>query len=411
MRQSVRVFSAVSAAAVYLLVCPHALAGASFQGLGDLPGGGWGSTVTAISADGSTVIGQSIYDTISIRGRADWAIQDLWQPFRWTHQGGMAGLGVPGAQQQRFVGGISGDGSIIVGYDEQTTGAGKGFLWTAASGFSTFGYTSPTESFLPTGMSDDGSRVLGHYWQNPLVISDYGQSAVWTADGVEIQTTGFDLAGISPDGGVLAGAAVQPLIGRSEAVRWVIGQGFQTLPHLPGCIRGWATDLTPAGGMLVGEDAPGPFYLSEAFRWTPAEGTVGLGDLPGGLVSSSASAVSDDGQVIVGYGCTGTVYPDPFGDPMPFYEAFIWTPAEGMRNLREVLGGQYGLDLTGWTLRSAVDISADGTTIVGMGVNPEGNEEAWIVTIPEPTVLGMLLLAGLLWHPRRTRPRPEKTLA
>jgi len=44
---------------------------------------------------------------------------------------------------------------------------------------------------------------------------------------------------------------------------------------------------------------------------------------------------------------------------------------------------EYGLDLTGWKLTNAMDISADSLTIVGAGINPEGNYEAWIVRFSE----------------------------
>jgi hypothetical protein len=49
-----------------------------------------------------------------------------------------------------------------------------------------------------------------------------------------------------------------------------------------------------------------------------------------------------------------------------------------MRSLKGILTNIYGLDLTGWTLTGASGISDDGKTIVGRGINPDGNEEAWI---------------------------------
>jgi hypothetical protein len=74
------------------------------------------------------------------------------------------------------------------------------------------------------------------------------------------------------------------------------------------------------------------------------------------------------------------------------YEAFIWDTANGMQNLRDVLVNDYSLDLTGWTLSTANGISNDGLTIAGCGINPDGYDEAWIATIPEP---GTLFLFGL----------------
>jgi hypothetical protein len=43
-------------------------------------------------------------------------------------------------------------------------------------------------------------------------------------------------------------------------------------------------------------------------------------------------------------------------------EAFIWDAVHGMRNLREVLIQEYGLDLSVWTLSEARGVSADGVS-------------------------------------------------
>jgi hypothetical protein len=43
--------------------------------------------------------------------------------------------------------------------------------------------------------------------------------------------------------------------------------------------------------------------------------------------------------------------------------AFIWDPVHGMRNLQDMLAGQYGLNLTGWRLTDAVAISDNSMTI------------------------------------------------
>ncbi|MGK7929438.1 MAG: PEP-CTERM sorting domain-containing protein, partial [Spirulina sp.] len=43
------------------------------------------------------------------------------------------------------------------------------------------------------------------------------------------------------------------------------------------------------------------------------------------------------------------------------------------------------LDLTGWTLEEATAISSDGLSIVGIGVNPDGNEEAWLARLDSPS--------------------------
>ncbi len=85
-----------------------------------------------------------------------------------------------------------------------------------------------------------------------------------------------------------------------------------------------------------------------------------------------------------------------------------------MRSLRDVLIAQ-GDDLTGWTLTSVNAISADGTTIVGQGFNPNGQSAAWLArlgpaeVIPEPTSLTLLTVGlgalGLVGYGRRRQKR------
>jgi hypothetical protein len=110
-------------------------------------------------------------------------------------------------------------------------------------------------------------------------------------------------------------------------------------------------------------------------------GMVGLGDLTGGSYSSQALGVSANGLVAVGRG------PSNAGE-----EAFIWDHANGMRSLQDVLANS-GIDMTGWQLEIAFDVSADGKTIVGYGDNPNGNREAWRAAIPEPSTLFLCILA------------------
>jgi uncharacterized membrane protein len=99
-----------------------------------------------------------------------------------------------------------------------------------------------------------------------------------------------------------------------------------------------------------------------------------LGPLPSGYIRGKAFAVSADGSVIV-----GTVGPDSGGR-----NPFVWTESDGVRLVDDVFVS-HGLDLSGWTLESARDVSDDGRTIVGWGRNPSGDLEGWIAVIPEPS--------------------------
>jgi probable HAF family extracellular repeat protein len=75
--------------------------GGSMQGLGDLAGGGFESVAQDVSQDGGVVIGWGT----SASGH---------EAFRWE-SGAMTGLGLLDGTYQTRAGGISGDGSVIVG--------------------------------------------------------------------------------------------------------------------------------------------------------------------------------------------------------------------------------------------------------------------------------------------------------
>jgi len=99
-----------------------------------------------------------------------------------------------------------------------------------------------------------------------------------------------------------------------------------------------------------------------------------------------AHDVSADGSVVVG---------------MTNGRAFVWDENAGKQYLHNLLEDDFGLDLTGWILESAYGVSGDGTTIVGSGINPQGDKEGWIVVIPEPGTLSLLALGGVALLRRR----------
>jgi uncharacterized membrane protein len=182
---------------------------------------------------------------------------------------------------------------------------------------------------------------------------------------------------VSADGTVVVGTSSR--FGGSEATIWSPFFPFG-LGHFAGGHDSGALDVSPDGSVVVGYSGSASGRLP--FRWTSATGLVSLGQ-PG-----TATAVSGDGQIVVGEGDG----------------AFIWDADNGMRDLRDLLINQYGLGavLQDWTLTRATDVSADGTTLVGIGVNPDGLPEAWRVqfagsasAVPEPATV-VLLTVGVI---------------
>ncbi len=348
-----------------LLLAEPASAAPFFAGIGDAIGGTTESRVTSISADGSTVVGQRI-----VTGSA------AWKPYLWTSSTGMQAFSLStftlGAGS-----GVSGDGSFVVGRDTISSEAQRVQYDTAYLGLGDL----PGGAFrsYSRGISHDGSVVVGSSFTStsPVVEEAYR----WTESGGMVGL-GF-LPGAPASGDSIAWAVSGDgtvVVGRSdsasgdEAFRWTSASGMVGLGDLPGgYFDSYAYDVTPDGSIVVGWGYPAS-NIPEAFMWTQASGMVGLGGLPNASYSTGRS-VSADGSVVVGTAI------NMYGD----FDAFIWTPSTGMQELDLVLAA-LGLDLTGWTLGSAT-VSDDGRMLAGNGVNPAGDDEAWVAELPADITL------------------------
>lgn len=346
-----------------------AMAGvASFHGLGDGPVH-YVSSANAVSADGSVVVGK-----VSTPGT---------QAFRWTANGGMVGLGdLQGGSTISWANATSADGSIVVGQGHSALGY-EAFRWTADSGMEGLGdFPGGGYGSVANGVSADGSIVVGQG------SNDSGSEAFRWTDGGGIVGLGrlnasdnhSNAISVSADGSVIVG------VSDSNAFRWTADGGMVGLGDLPGGVpASRPAAISADGGVVVGWSISASGI--EAFQWTETEGMIGLGDLPGGSFHSEAKGLSADGSIIVGT-ASGQI-------------AFIWDIVNGMRSIQDILVSDFGLDLTGWHLSDAIGISADGTTIVGNGINSMGNSEAWIATIPEPATFLLLALGCIVALRRR----------
>lgn len=174
--------------------------------------------------------------------------------------------------------------------------------------------------------------------------------------------------GVSGDGSIVVGVSRVSSSGSAEAFRWTTGAGMSGLGFLPGDNSSGAWAVSADGSTIIG----GSFTIgstgSEPFRWTQAGGMESLGFLPG-YSTCDTLGVSADGTVIVGSCLSATT------------RAFIWTPTTGMRRLDSVLTNDFGLNLAGWQLITANAISPDGRAIVGYGINPSGQPEAFLAML------------------------------
>ncbi len=301
------------------------------ESLGDAIGENFSSFSPGISANGQVTLIQGK------RGSGN-------EVSIWTQEGeksGLMGLGdLKGGSFNSEGHAISADGSVVVGQSESAAKA-EAFIWTKEQGMKALG-------FLPGGVNSVAYEV-------------------------------------SADGRVVAGNSETNE--GTVAFVWTEAQGMQKLPNLPGGRVSLAVACAVSAGAVImagGSTSAQSGSVYEAVMWKDGN-AVALGDLPGGQYYSIVYDISGDGSIAVGESSTGITRPQVKADAWQDFqdvEAFIWDANNGMRNLKSVLEKDHGLDLSGWILISGEGISEDGKTIVGWGINPDGKDEGWIVSLP-----------------------------
>ncbi|MFO0974717.1 MAG: PEP-CTERM sorting domain-containing protein [Phycisphaerae bacterium] len=314
------------------------------QGLGELAGGSFFSTATATSSDGNIVVGWSS----SSAGNND--------AFIWRSVSGvMQSLGdLPGGAYFSRAFDISNDGTRIVGSSGSVNGIEES-------------WRMPTPPVPPAPVG-------------PLI-------GIGDLPGGEFSGRAL---GVSADGSVIVGSSSSNASGRTnrEAFMWTQALGMVGIGDLTGG-NFWseATSVSSNGQVIVGEGSSN--NGNEAFRWVGGVFTA-LGDLAGGGFASRALDTNADGSVIVGTGTTGS------GG-----EAFIWTQANGMQNLKTLLESMgvdmTGWRLIEATAVSDNGQTIAGWGLNPSGKN----EAWVITLVPEPGTLGLLAIGGWLLARRR----------
>lgn len=325
---------------------PHAvMAEPSFTDLGSLSDN---SVVYAISGDGRTVVGASDV--------AEYA------PFVWTEADGMVALDPISGNVGDCNGsatGVSHDGSVIVGYSYN----GTGFVATRWIGGTpeelANAYLGDSEAM---GVSADGSVIVG------TRAGAFTEAFIWTTTTEEMSA----LAGVNGESYANAVSADGLFVGGSSdvggtqvAMRWSDSGGLETLGTIGNFSGASATYALSADG-AVATGFSDSTNGNQAFRWVDGEGMTGIGALTGSS-TSYGQAISADGSVISGMNVDGTSY-----------TAFRWTQEDGMESLADILT-ENDVDITGWLLKDARGMSADGTLIAGTG-EFGGHERAYLMS-------------------------------
>ncbi len=159
----------------------------------------------------------------------------------------------------------------------------------------------PSDALEVFGISADGSTVVGR-----RSLSFFATQAIRIVGEGSVQNLGtlgsYQLnfaSAANADGSVVVGYLKQPetpLVGRS--FRWTQATGMQLLPNPIGGIDATAVDMTPDGSVIAGY---GYTNTTKAMVWRNGVPEY-LGTVPGTAFGTSyANAVSDDGNVVLGY--------------------------------------------------------------------------------------------------------------
>lgn len=372
-----RAITVTASAVAWILVAPGHAQTASFQGLGDLPGGTFSSRATGVASDGSAIVGRS-------NDGAESGV--IW--LRQADGTWSAPMPLP-----RLAGGSSAearavifDGAVAFGDANTSAGFRQPVVWTTTPGIPA-GPPAPIP-YPPTG----------------------GYSGVVYA--------------CAADGGVACGEYVEAQVGFppplpiTRAFRWTFSMGMTDLGTIPGVTAGpghmtVARACSHDGTVIVG-NANDNSFTNRPWRWTEAGGMT---DLSGGQWPGIARGVSPDGDTVVG-SFTDSGLSKPFRwtaaggredlEILDFYDsggafdaagdgracglillsgsgntAVLWD-SDGQAEFVSTALINAGVSMPAWQLQSATAMSDDGTVVVGFGLNPDGQQEAWVAVLPAP---------------------------
>lgn len=285
------------------------------------------------------------------------------------------------------------DGTVVSGLrdvsDDGSIGITLSSVWTPAGSTPLASYfddePADAQNIVAGGMSADGSVIVGSVKLPKPPFPATPQLYRWTAlGGFEVVWQPFEdweyaiyyttAVDVSADGETLVGYTYS-LPDSSYAYRypdtflWTPTAGYQIIGKPSGFDNSLPTALSHDGSTVVGSGKMDEVYSYDvyALMWNEASGWTNLG--LGRLLD-----VNGDGSVAVGY------IEDP--DPDTTIErASVWDSAGGHRLIETELAAA-GVSTAGWVLRSAHSISEDGKLVVGTGTNPTGQTEAWLACLP-----------------------------
>jgi probable HAF family extracellular repeat protein len=211
-------------------------------------------TAYDVSYDGSVIVGVRTSD---------------FQAFIWRRDSGLTYPGTLGGNQSRALG-VSADGSIVVGYAQDSSGKYRAFRWTQQTGMQNLGasvligtISFPYDHSEAFGISPDGNVIVGIAYndRNEAVgFRNILQGTLRVNISLGDPPAGF--TGVYPrranqDGSIIVGS-MRKSDGTLRAMRWTQAGGLEDLNVTYASLLGQgeylveAFDITPDGRYIVG---------------------------------------------------------------------------------------------------------------------------------------------------------------
>lgn len=348
---------------------------ASFRGLGgfnEVPGNALNTVLRGMTPDGSELVGRAedpLGDRAYVYGEETLSMN-------------LVGLDLPGGSEfSEAIGRVpsaSGANLFTVGHSDGPISRRVWFENVVVSTGATTASLIPSHPNLGADM-----QAIGVGRNGRIVFESLGDFYYYDVPTTSFQQLALDKVNdIDFPGTRIVGRATNPTNGFPEAHLWDELRGLRALGSLPGGDASTAQGISSSGRIVVGESTSGRTGDGEAFRWHPDLGMHALDPIVDGGFASRAFASSDGNEVVGIYGPAGAE------------RAFLWTPRLGRVDLQNHLATDYGLapQLLGWDLTVATQISANGRIIAGVGTNPNGDNEAWVVDLDGPDIAEVLLV-------------------
>lgn len=271
---------------------------------------------------------------------------------------------------------------LLPGMASAAVGASFTLLGTLPGGTSSTPFDVSTDGLVVVGVSDDADSSQAFSWTAGVM------TGLGTLPATLPGTTPGDLSsiarGVSDDGLVVAGSSTDAKAESTQAVYWAGGGGPTGLGNLGGYTSSAALDTN--GSRVVGKSANSS--TTQAVYWPVGGPAIGLGTLVGDT-SSVASAVAADNSVIVGESSRITGVDPDTGEDIVLTEAVAW-PAVG------VPVGLGTLSADPDSSSSALDVSGDGSVVVGQSESDTGDVDDPITTEAFRWTSGVMTGLGFL---------------